>query len=68
MRLAAALDDATKAGLRNDGSSSTTYASSIATYLGICASKASAFHCSLGRWRPNEGGIDHLKVTHLGAK
>ena len=50
-----ALDDAAKAGVPNEGPGPIPYADSIATYIGLCASKASAFHCSLGRWRPNEG-------------
>src|SRR5262249_5096799 len=30
------------------------YANAITTYLGLCASKAAAFHTSQARWRPNE--------------
>lgn len=29
------------------------YADAVATYLGLCASKMSAFHCTLTRWRPD---------------
>jgi putative DNA methylase len=31
------------------------YANAVTTYLGLCASKSAAFHCSLARWRPGEG-------------
>ncbi len=31
------------------------YADGVATYLGLCASKASVFCTALARWRPNEG-------------
>jgi putative DNA methylase len=30
------------------------YAEAVASYLGLCASKAAAFHTSQARWRPNE--------------
>ena len=30
------------------------YANAVATYLGLCASKAAAFHTTQARWRPNE--------------
>lgn len=30
------------------------YADAVAVYLGLCASKMTAFHCSLSRWRPGE--------------
>lgn len=33
-----------------DGGSA-SYADAVATYLGLCASKMSVFHCSLARWR-----------------
>lgn len=29
------------------------YASAVTLYLGLCASKMAAFHCSLARWRPD---------------
>jgi putative DNA methylase len=29
------------------------YADAVATYLALCASKMSVFHCSLSRWRPD---------------
>jgi putative DNA methylase len=32
----------------------TDYANAVTTYLGLCASKAAAFHTSLSRWRPGE--------------
>lgn len=31
------------------------YADAVATYLGLCASKSAAFHCTMARWRPGEG-------------
>jgi putative DNA methylase len=31
------------------------YADAVATYLGLAASKAAVFHCSLARWRAGEG-------------
>lgn len=34
----------------SDGGSS-EYADAVATYLGLCASKMSMFHCALSRWR-----------------
>jgi putative DNA methylase len=30
------------------------YVNAVATYLGLCASKAAAFHTTQARWRPNE--------------
>jgi putative DNA methylase len=29
------------------------YADAVTTYLGLCASKMTVFHCSLARWRPD---------------
>ncbi len=39
------------AGLEAGGMGASAYADSVALYLGLCASKAANFHCSLGRWR-----------------
>lgn len=36
----------------SDGGS-TDYANAVVTYLALCASKMSVFHCSLSRWRPD---------------
>jgi putative DNA methylase len=41
--------------LVHSGSESDTYADAITTYLGLTASKACVFHCSLARWRAGEG-------------
>jgi putative DNA methylase len=38
-----------------DSGGDSTYTSAVATYLGMCASKASVFHARLARWRSGEG-------------
>jgi putative DNA methylase len=38
---------------RADGAEQ-AYVDAVATYLGLCASKAAAFHTTQARWRPNE--------------
>lgn len=39
--------------LHDGGSDAIAYADAVATYLGLAASKMSAFHCTLARWRPD---------------
>ncbi|MGC5583826.1 DUF1156 domain-containing protein [Ornithinimicrobium sp. W1665] len=39
--------------LEAGGTDATAYADAVATYLGLCASKMSVFHCTLARWRPD---------------
>jgi adenine-specific DNA methylase len=36
------------------------YADAVATYLGATASKISAYHCSMGVWRPSDGKTGRL--------
>jgi putative DNA methylase len=38
-----------------DSADDPEYATAIATYLGLCASKAAVFHSTLARWRAGEG-------------
>jgi putative DNA methylase len=51
------LNDALAAGaspgqrLDAGGTDADAYADAVATYLGLCASKMTVFHCSLARWR-----------------
>ena len=35
------------------GTGAEAYADAVATYLGLCASKMTVFHCNLARWRPD---------------
>jgi putative DNA methylase len=39
--------------LNSGGTDAEAYADAVATYLGLCASKMTVFHCSLARWRPD---------------
>ena len=47
------LDDAE--GLDSGGTGSTAYAEAVVVYLGICVSKITSYHCTLGIWRAPEG-------------
>jgi putative DNA methylase len=40
---------------RKDSGDNSDYATAVATYLGLCASKAAVFHSTLARWRAGEG-------------
>jgi putative DNA methylase len=55
------LHDALAVGLPNDGhsfvvggSGATAFADAVAVYLGICVSKITSYHCTLGIWRVPE--------------
>jgi putative DNA methylase len=39
--------------LESGGSGAQAYADAVASYIGLCASKMTIFHCGLARWRPD---------------
>ena len=47
------LDDSKS--LDSGGTGSTAYAEAVVVYLGICVSKITSYHCTLGIWRAPEG-------------
>ncbi|MGB6945744.1 MAG: hypothetical protein WBE37_25325, partial [Bryobacteraceae bacterium] len=46
------LDD--NKGLESGGVGASAYADSVSLYLGLVSSKLATFHCTLGRWKPQE--------------
>jgi putative DNA methylase len=53
--IVAGFDSSDDRSLQNGGLGARAYGEAVGLYLGICVSKLTAYHCTLGIWRSSEG-------------